>query len=39
MEEFDDLDIQNYTLTIIPILAPDQITITGFKGTEGLNHL
>lgn len=39
MEQFDDLDIQNYKLTVSPILAADSITITDLKGTEGLNKV
>lgn len=39
MEQFDDLDIQNYTLTISPVLSANSITITDLKGTEGLNKV
>ncbi|EPR07704.1 hypothetical protein [Ruminiclostridium papyrosolvens] len=39
MEEYNDADIQNYTLTVTPILRADTITITDLNGTEGLNHV
>ncbi|WP_024831971.1 hypothetical protein [Ruminiclostridium josui] len=39
MEEYNDTDIQNYTLTVTPILRADTITITDLNGTEGLNHV
>ena len=39
MEEYNDADIQNYTLTLTPILRADTITITDLNGTEGLNHV
>nr|WP_302599111.1 hypothetical protein [uncultured Cellulosilyticum sp.] len=38
MEEYDDMDIQNYKLTITPILTANAITITGLEGSEGLNR-
>lgn len=37
MEDFDDMDIQDYTLSVDPILTADTIVITDLKGTEGLN--
>lgn len=39
MEEYNDLDIQNYTLTITPILSPTNITITSLSGTEGSKYV
>ena len=37
MEEFDDADIQNYSLSVVPVLRPTGIVITDMKGTHGLN--
>ena len=39
MAEYNDADIQNYTLTVTPILRADTITITDLNGTEGLNNV
>ena len=39
MENFDDLDLQNYKLTITPILKATGIVITDLKGSEGLNKV
>lgn len=39
MENFDDLDIQNYKLSITPILKATGIVITDLKGSEGLNKV
>lgn len=39
MEQYNDADIQNYTLTVTPILRADTITITDLNGTEGLNYV
>ncbi len=39
MAEYNDTDIQNYTLTVAPILRADTITITDLNGTEGLNNV
>lgn len=39
MEDFDDLDIQAYTLTITPILTANSITITSMSGTEGSKYV
>lgn len=39
MEEYDDLDIQPYTLSITPILTADNITITSLSGTEGVKYV
>ena len=39
MENFDDLDIQNYKLSITPILKATGIVITDLKGSEGLNQV
>lgn len=37
LDEYDPTDIQNYTLTICPMLRVDKITIKDLNGTEGLN--
>mgnify|MGYP003306301715 CR=1 FL=1 len=34
MEEYNDLDIQPYALTITPILTADSVAITGLSGSE-----
>ena len=39
MENFDDMDIQNYKLSITPILKATGIVITDLKGSEGLNKV
>lgn len=39
MEEYDDLDIQEYTLTITPVLTANNITITSLSGTEGTKYV
>lgn len=39
MEEYDDLDIQNYTLTITPVLTANNITISSLSGTEGSKYV
>lgn len=39
MEQYDDLDIQNYTLSITPILTANTIVITDLSGTEGKNKV
>lgn len=39
MDEYNDLDIQNYTLTITPILSATNITITSLSGTEGSKYV
>lgn len=39
IEEYNEDDIQNYTLDITPILRPDAIVITDLSGTEGLNKV
>lgn len=39
MENYNDLDIQNYTLTITPVLNATDIVITDLRGTEGLNKV
>lgn len=39
MDEYDDLDIQNYKLTITPVLSADSITITDLSGSEGKNKV
>lgn len=37
LNDFDDLDIQNYKLTVSPVLKATGIVITDLKGSEGLN--
>lgn len=39
MEDFDDLDIQAYTLTVTPVLTANSITITSMSGTEGSKYV
>lgn len=39
MEEYDDLDIQPYTLTITPILSVTNVSITSLSGTEGSKYV
>ncbi len=39
MENYNDLDIQNYKLSITPILKATGIVITDLKGSEGLNKV
>lgn len=39
MEDFDDLDIQNYTLTITPVITANRITMTYLSGTEGHKYV
>lgn len=39
MEDFDDNDIQNYTLEIAPVLTATGITIESMSGTEGEKYV
>ena len=39
MEEYNDLDIQPYTLTVTPVLSANSITITDLSGSEGMNKV
>lgn len=39
LDEYDDLDIQNYKLSITPVLTADSITITDLSGSEGKNKV
>lgn len=39
MEDFDDMDIQNYTLSVTPILTATSISITSLSGTEGEKYV
>ncbi|MDE7132222.1 MAG: hypothetical protein K2O65_10545 [Lachnospiraceae bacterium] len=38
MANFNDQDIQNYKLSIIPNLKPEKIVISEYDGDEGVNH-
>jgi hypothetical protein len=39
MVDFDDNDIENYTLTITPVIAANRITMTDLSGTEGHKYV
>lgn len=39
MEEFNENDIQNYSLKIMPVLTATGITITSMSGTEGEKYV
>ncbi len=39
VENFDDMDIQNYKLSITPILKATDIVITDLNGSEGMNKV
>ena len=39
MEAFDENDIQNYKLTVTPVLTATGITITSMSGTEGEKYV
>lgn len=36
-ENYNDGDIQNYTLSIVPVLKPEKIIISEYNGNEGVN--
>ena len=38
-ETFDGSDIQNYTLHIVPVLAPTDIEVLHYNGNEGLDRM
>lgn len=39
LTDFNDMDIQNYTLSIEPLLKADSVIITDLNGTEGMNRV
>lgn len=39
MEDFDDNDIQNYTLSIRPVQTANSVTIDSMSGTEGIKYV
>ena len=39
MEDYDDLDIQNYSLTITPVMTANRIEMTYLSGTEGHKYV
>lgn len=38
MANYNDQDVQNYTLSMIPKLKPEQILLLEYDGNEGVNH-
>ncbi len=38
MANFNDQDVQNYKLKMIPTLKPEKIVISEYDGNEGVNH-